>query len=203
MNIIRDFIYLDNEKMYSMYSQLFEGITENIIKQKSAESSDTKNNGFTDKSKTNNIEQKVLEASFLTENKVLHDYAYHIFEDKIKTKIYDITKTNEISKDKIKKSFIIKISGTAKINDNNRIKHMLSNFDIMSNSIAYLNFISIIGNISIDELSDKINTNIPKELKDRLKKIVEILKNPKIHAKEMGLLQHPPVELTPILLPQT
>lgn len=39
--MIKNFIYLDEEKMYSLSSQLFEGITEYVLNESSSEQSDS------------------------------------------------------------------------------------------------------------------------------------------------------------------
>lgn len=79
---MRSFIYLDEYKMYSLSSQIMEGVTDFVIKesrQVDSETTDQKGPYTSGKKMAEIIET----ASASVEKKFLHDYAFSIFEDKL------------------------------------------------------------------------------------------------------------------------
>jgi len=80
--MIKNFIYLDEDKMYSLSSQIFKGITEYLV------STDSNENGKEDTQKgelgSGRILADILKQSYKTEEKkYLHDYSYTIFEKEL------------------------------------------------------------------------------------------------------------------------
>jgi len=77
--IVRDFIYLDVDRLNSLYSQVFEGvarsITESIVRheQRTEETKDTPLSGRT-------LEEQMADASRQTRSKVLYDHMYNRLE---------------------------------------------------------------------------------------------------------------------------
>ena len=106
---IRDFIYLDNDRMYSLYSQIFKGISKNILTESHSGVS-SENSAL--KKKSSEIATLIGEESFREiESKIMHDNLYTQLEDKLKNVIkiidedYDFSRVNEIEKSFIKDSF--------------------------------------------------------------------------------------------------
>lgn len=71
--VVRDFIYVDVERLYSLYSQVFEGVADQIVQSYMAASATT------DSQKESllrggSIEAQVAEVSRRTENKLLYDH---------------------------------------------------------------------------------------------------------------------------------
>lgn len=129
MTAIRNFIYLDNDKLNSLYSQVFHGVAEAIVESyfgETQKSNEQKGIGKT-------VDEKVGEISGTISNKILHDYMYNKFEDKIKEKIVDC---NEPESEVCPNSFV-KISGKARIEDYDRLKYYLESFNDLGMALAY------------------------------------------------------------------
>ena len=79
--MIKNFIYLDEEKMYSLSSQLFEGVTEYILNDSTSSTEGSEEQkGPVGSGKILGDILKNSERS--TEKKFLNDYSYFIFEKK-------------------------------------------------------------------------------------------------------------------------
>jgi len=79
---VKSFIYLDQYKMYSLSSQLMEGVTDYILKE--SKESVSENEQQKGPVASGRIIAEIIEtASASYEKKFLHDYAYSLFEDKL------------------------------------------------------------------------------------------------------------------------
>lgn len=187
---IREFIYLDVPKLFSLYSQVFEGISEKIVEERI-------NQIITGETQISFIKQsesssQALEASRRVESGILHDHMYNRLEKKIESTMIDASKIN---KDKIKEKLsecpIIKISGRSEIEDYERLNILLEKFNEISTIIAYS---MIIGNpelqASINELQTKLTTLSGKQKKNIESQLNE-LKDSKKLAEKQGLAQDP------------
>lgn len=77
--MIKNFIYLDEDKMYSLSSQIFEGVTEYILDEKSTESEETESQKGPLAS--GRILSDILKrVGRTTEKKFLNDFSYSLFE---------------------------------------------------------------------------------------------------------------------------
>lgn len=173
MKNIRDFIYLDKDRVNSLYSQVNEGVAEAIVN--SYVSSKETGAKVTKPILGQSTEDKVGEYSNVTENKILHDHIYNKLEDMLKDNIYipeNINKDNY--NEQLKDKFIIKIKGKVKIHNYNRMKMYLEEFNNIGEIVAY----SIYSN-SVDTNKENING---KQKYEDSKKIKEI-------TKTMGLKQ--------------
>ncbi len=136
MKNIRDFIYLDKDRVNSLYSQVNEGVAEAIVN--SYVSSKETGEKVTKPILGQSTEDKVGEYSNVTENKILHDHIYNKLEEELKGNIYtpeDINKDNY--KEKLQDKFIIKIKGKVKIHNYNRMKMYLEEFNNIGEIVAY------------------------------------------------------------------
>lgn len=173
MKNIRDFIYLDKDRVNSLYSQVNEGVAEAIVN--SYVSSKETGEKVTKPILGQSTEDKVGEYSNVTENKILHDHIYNKLEDMLKDNIYipeNINKDNY--NEQLKDKFIIKIKGKVKIHNYNRMKMYLEEFNNIGEIVAY----SIYSN---NADTNKENTSGKQKYEDS-KKIKEI-------TKTMGLKQ--------------
>lgn len=130
MTAIRNFIYLDNDKLNSLYSQVFHGVAEAIVESyfgETQKSNEQKSIGKT-------VDEKVGEISGITSNKILHDYMYNKFEDKISEKIVDCN-TQKVD---IHPNSFVKVSGKARIEDYDRLKFYLDSFNDLGMALAYM-----------------------------------------------------------------
>lgn len=82
--MIKNFIYLDEAKLYSFSSQLFEGVTEYVLnEQKIDEENEKKSKEGMTSSKV--IADVIRETSKFTEKKFLHDHSYNLFEKELRS----------------------------------------------------------------------------------------------------------------------
>lgn len=136
--MIKNFIYLDEEKMYSLSSQLFEGVTEYVLneslsgKDLSEEQKGPVGSGRILGDILRNSERK-------TEKKFLNDYSFTIFEKKLlEDEKVTIVPTAAISESSsINKSFI-KITSKAVFNDINSINTTIKNFNTIGKALAHV-----------------------------------------------------------------
>lgn len=140
MKKLRSFVYLDNYKMYSISSQLFEGLTEYIVK------SETTNTKEEEKQKgpigSGKILGDIIEKDInQTEKKFLHDFSYNLFEETLinENRVLELNKSN--IKDNITKisdfSFV-KISGNVIFNDLKIMEDTIKNFNQIGEAFGYI-----------------------------------------------------------------
>lgn len=139
MTSIRDFIYLDVEKLYSLYSQVFEGVADRIIQSHldGLQSSEQSSSVLVNES---DIAMNVLEISRRTENKFLYDYMYSRLENELNPVIANISSlaTDELPA-KIEDTFLVKIVGNAAIYDFERIQAVtLGKFNYLGEALHYI-----------------------------------------------------------------
>ncbi len=79
---MKNFVYLDEYKMYSLSSQVMEGVTDFVIKEsKRSETDSEEQKGPMSSGKR--MAEIIETASASVEKRFLHDYAYSLFEDKL------------------------------------------------------------------------------------------------------------------------
>lgn len=166
---MKAFIYLDEYKMYSLSSQLFEGLTEYIV--------DTQSKAFSEEESqkgklgSGRVMGNILRnESSKQEKKFLHDYAYTIFEKTLvnEKKILELDAYNIEEKiNDLGKYDFIKIKGKAIFNDAKQISSSIENFNSFAGAIGYLRY---------KDASDEIN-----EVKEQITQIKD--RNKKVQAK--------------------
>jgi hypothetical protein len=187
---IREFIYLDVPKLFSLYSQVFEGLSEKIVEEHI-------NQIITGEAQKSLIKQaesdsQTFEAYRRIESGVLHDHMYNRLEKEIESTIIDAYKVN---KDEIKGQLsdcpIIKVSGTVEIEDYQRVNIFFDKFNELGEIIAYS---AITGNPEIEAKIQILKEGLNSSGKERRKQIeyqINELKDAKKLAEEMGLVQDP------------
>lgn len=136
MKSIKNFIYLDKDRLNSLYSQTFEGVAEAIVNSyiNSMNSSNKNNKPLLGES----IVEKVGELSTKTENKILYDHMYNQLESKLDPVIFKPKKMDNQNYDSIfKDKFIIKVTGKVQIHNYNRMKLYFEKFNDIGKIIAY------------------------------------------------------------------
>jgi hypothetical protein len=139
---MRSFIYLDEYKMYSLSSQIFEGLTESIVDEEKSQiqDSDSQKGKIGSGRLMANI---IRNESLRSEKKFIHDYSYTLFEDalKKKKKFLEITSSNLQEKiSLIDKYDFIKIRGQAIFNDAKLIASTLENFNSFAGALGYMQY---------------------------------------------------------------
>jgi len=138
MTRIRDFIYLDVEKLYSLYSQVFEGVADQII-QSFVDSSTHKNVEGGSIFKGGDLETEIVEISRRTENKFLFDHMYTRLEEKLKPSIIDEKQITSLNfQDITSKALLVKVFGTARIMDFERLRNFTEDYDYLTEALTYI-----------------------------------------------------------------
>ena len=169
MASIKSFSYLDQYKMYSISSQIFEGLTEYVIGYSFEEREET------EMQKGPYLSGKILgdiisKGAGTEERKFLHDYSYTLFEKKLiedqKVIIIDHKSTREQLR-KISEYSFIKISGKAIFNDVELMIQTIKSFNAFGEALTY-----ITNHETIQQQAVYLEENI-KEIKDRNKRSIE------------------------------
>ncbi|HDL7421541.1 TPA: hypothetical protein PXN54_000201 [Yersinia enterocolitica] len=168
MSTIKNIIYLDYEKMYSLSAQLFKGVVfESIIE---------KGYSFSDKDSNNKKNENIaLDSDSRTNYIKPYDYHYSMFEQKLE-ELGKITTLNsgefsdEISLDKIKLAPFIKSVGQILITDPVALHKITKEYKLLSEKLGY-----ITGSGRINEIYEEMKllprdnkallTNLGKEIK--------------------------------------
>ncbi|MDE2797586.1 MAG: hypothetical protein OXI94_02850 [Gemmatimonadota bacterium] len=192
MQTIKNFIYLDEYKMYSISSQIFEGITEYLIDyQETKREEEEKQKGLIGSGK---IMADILKSESGTEEKkYLHDYSYKLFEDHLQesNKILSISVENiDAEIESIDNAAFVKVRAKAVFNDMNIIKSTMGNFNELGEALAY------ISTISEREEAQQLLETVAENIKDRnqrsqLRQRQKALTDIKKLAKEQGLYLDP------------
>lgn len=117
---MKSFVYLDEYKMYSLSSQLMQGVTDYILKKDSHTETDSEQqNG---KFASGRVMGEIIESTSANyEKKFLHDYAYSLFEDRLgelsKLVFVDSTFTRKDVVGCVSHNQILKVKGKAKFVD--------------------------------------------------------------------------------------
>lgn len=125
-NVLRDFIYVDKERLYSLYSQLFQGVAEFSIESFSSSKENDK--------KEHKIEQKLIEASYKAKNVFLFDHIYNLLEDKLTPQLVCVDESITLAN--LKPSSYIKVIGKATIEDFEHLIFLLKNFNEIGMALA-------------------------------------------------------------------
>lgn len=140
MKTIKNFIYLDEYKMYSISAQIFEGITEYLMNYKggSIEEEDQQE-GEIDSGR---LMSDILKFESSTqEKKYLHDYAYILFEKHLadSNRLLSIHKGNlETSKEKIRGASFVKITSKVVFEDIKKVKSVIEKFNELGEALVYM-----------------------------------------------------------------
>ena len=133
---IKSFIYLDDYKLYSLSSQLFQGFPEYIISENAASLTEEESQkGMFASGKIMSDLLKIEKAS--TEKKYLHDYAFNLLETELINRGILYAITLEDTSDTIQSKGIIKVTGRAIFNDYRTLQSTISRFNSIGESFGY------------------------------------------------------------------
>lgn len=186
--MIKIFLYLDEEKMYSLSSQLFEGVTEYVLneslsgKEESEGQKGPRGSGRVLGDILRNSERR-------TEKKFLNDYSYTIFEKKLleDERVVVISTDESFEPFPENKSFI-KITSKATFNDMNSIKETLKNFNKIGKALTHVTNFEEISAVK-DQLEKARKSVKDRNQKSKLQAKLKSLKNTSKLANLSGL-QH-------------
>lgn len=167
--IIRDFIYLDVDRLYSLYSQVFEGVTQEIVDSLLI----NREEGDIKQEDEKSLESKVARASLTTEKKFLYDYMYTRVEGEMAPLLW--TSGAEGKEVVPNVGQFLKVSGQASIQESKRLIEFLSNFNKIGEAITNLGFTPKI-QTNINELTALLASSTNMEEKKDIKKQLDELK---------------------------
>ena len=138
MQKIKSFLYLDEYQLYSMASQMFEGITEYLIdyQRTTREEEESQRGPFSSGRFVANILQS---ESTKQQNKYLHDYTYTLFERELKNAnaINDVSSDNIVDRiANIENASFIEVRAKAIFNDMNIIKATMDDFNELGEAFS-------------------------------------------------------------------
>lgn len=137
---LRSFVYLDNYKMYSISSQLFEGLTEYFVQSEGVQKK-TEESQKGPKDSGRILAEIIENNTSQTEKKFLHDYSYNLFEQALieQNRVLEITKNN-ISNviTNVGDYSFVKISGNVVFNDLKTIEDTIRNFNTIGGAFGYV-----------------------------------------------------------------
>ncbi|WP_425056300.1 DUF6414 family protein [Pseudomonas abyssi] len=188
--MIKNFIYLDEDKMYSLSSQIFEGITEYVLNENSSDNQESETQkGPVGSGKV--LADVIISSSKATEKKFFHDYSFTLFENHLmeQGRVLDLT-SSALSLEDIKASItdfsFIKIKSKSTFNDVNKITELFSEFNTIGEALAHMGTFERINELNA-ELA-LLKQQIPdRNKKSQLEAEHKKLTNIKVLAKESGL----------------
>ncbi|MDD4976481.1 MAG: hypothetical protein PHY93_19145 [Bacteriovorax sp.] len=193
--MIKNFIYLDEEKMYSLSSQVFEGVTEYYLNEKSNESenSESQKGEFASGRILGDILRQVDKK---TEKRFLNDFSYTLFEKKLleDQKVIEVDSECSIEdlRDKAKSISFVKVTAKAIFNDMKLLKETLKNFNKIGVALAHtINFSEIEQfNNQLEKAKSTVkDRNQQNKLNNQSKNIAKIIEEA---AKSQGLQMSQP-----------
>lgn len=140
MKKLHQFIYLDEYKIYSLYSQVFEGLTDHIVNYSEAEATDEERQRGPAGSGRFLMDLN-SEKTGQQEKRFLHDYAFTLFEKELESqqKIlkYDLTAL-EKGFNTLTPGLIVRVKGSAIFNDIKAICDLIGRFNDFGEAVAYI-----------------------------------------------------------------
>lgn len=135
---VKSFIYLDDYKMYSFSSQLFEGITQYILKE-DAQAGEEQNSQKGSFLSGRFMADMMFQKNAKTEMRYLHDFAFNLFERELEERnlIFDVEAQSTI--DDLKDKNFVRLKGKIIFEDYARIQYTIDNFNDLGKAFAELN----------------------------------------------------------------
>jgi hypothetical protein len=168
--MIKNFIYLDEYKMYSLSSQIFEGVTEYLVSTHRNEKEDTEEQkGLFGSGRV--LADILRVGSETTEKKYLHDYSYTLFEkyliDNKKVFSIDGSSTEDDIQSKMLDFSFVRVSGKAVFNDILSIVKAIENLNELGEALVYFeNYQSLIH--AKEQLSQQISNTKDRNQKSKI-----------------------------------
>lgn len=188
MKKLRSFVYLDNYKMYSISSQLFEGLTEYIVQteRKSVKEEESQKGPIGSGRLLADIIEKDTNQ---TEKKFLHDYSYNLFEDALlkEDRVLEIDMNNIQDKIKgISEYSFVKITGNVVFNDLKTIEDTIKNFNEIGGALGYVTQKAAYDK-DVKGLQKSVNEIADRNQKAKAKSLLKSKADFKKHLLETGL----------------
>lgn len=189
--MINSIIYLDEEKMYSLSSQMFEGITEYILKEvNSTTENSEEQKGPIGSGRALADAMKLSERS--VEKRFLHDHSLSLFEQRLAELdlVAHVGSQTSIGAKAISDSSFIRVNAKASFIDAAKITSTLGTFNQMGEALAHVNKYAEIEAVrkEIHALKDSVKD---KAKLSQLRQVEKNLSDTAELAKQGGLYQDP------------
>jgi hypothetical protein len=181
--MINSIIYLDEDKMYSLSSQIFEGVTEYVLKEvNSTKENSEEQKGPIGSGKVLADAMKLSERS--VEKRFLHDHSLSLFEARL-AELNLVSHVDATANIDTEKSFV-RVSARASFIDAAKITSMIGSFNKIGEALAHVTNYSKIENTrkELQGLKDKSAINELRQIETKLSNTAEL-------AKQSGLYQDP------------
>lgn len=166
---IKSFIYLDDYKLYSLSSQIFQGFTEYVISGSTASLTEEESQkGMFASGKVMSDLLKTEKTS--TEKKYLHDYAFNLLEAELTDRELLYSIRPEDTTNIIQSKGIIKVTGRAVFNDYSTLQSTLSRFNSIGESFGYFNYKEVVKELN-DSTSNALETTKDRNQRAKIKNI--------------------------------
>lgn len=137
MKTLRDFIYVDADRLYSLYSQVFEGVADAIVQSYIAEMS-TSGSDKTGMFRGGVATSEAAERTTRTENRLLYDHMYSQLEDRLRGALLEINASRAAPPiDTLANIILVKVRGLVELEDYGRLNQILENFNKLGEAITY------------------------------------------------------------------
>ncbi|MEW5928105.1 MAG: hypothetical protein AB1941_11515 [Gemmatimonadota bacterium] len=195
MKKIKLFAYLDEYKMYSISSQIFEGLTEYVLRYAHAENQEREEQkGPVGSGRI--LADIANKQTGTAEKRFLHDYAYTLFEEELlKEKRVLVIDKDTISHQRplIEDYVFVKATGKATFNDVRHLTRTVSGFNEMGEALAFVTNYGTVAERSA-LLEGQLGTARSKAERDSIRKALQSASDPKMLALASGL-RHDPIFL--------
>lgn len=150
---IRDFIYLDASRLYSLYSQVFEGIADRVVSSHIQQLSSAE--GQRAILEGGSVRTHLTQVAGQTESRLLYDHMYSQLEDALKSTIVEGNSEESV----LKGATLVRATGPAELEDFSRLREFLDHFNTLGEAIAYATAVgsgTSPGKSSIKALANKL-----------------------------------------------
>lgn len=192
MQAIKSFLYLDEYKMYSISSQVFEGLTEYSLDYR--ETTNEEQERQSGPIGSGRVLANILKSESRSEEKrYLHDYSYTLFESHLEEqcKVQAICADNvSETMDRVEHLAFVKVRAPAVFNDMKMLKGVMEGFNDLGEALAYVTSLQERSDVreKLAEFgSSTKNRNERADIQKRLKELDDI----KTLASSQGLRQDP------------
>ena len=138
MKAVRQFLYLDEYKMYSLYSQMFEGFSQSVVRYDMEEKQEAE-------SQKGPVGSGRLIADIAAsrrgqeEHRFLNDYAYTLFEEELtRRNMLTVLDGHANEKAGVAAGSMVRITGTAVFNDMLAISKLINTFNDFGAALTYV-----------------------------------------------------------------
>lgn len=180
---VRDFLYLDANRLHSLYSQLFKGLPEQIIHSYGGER--TSKEGTEDAvGAGRRVDVEVAEATLKTENRVLLDYMYSRLDERLAANITTVTAENK-GQLSLAAGQLLRVVGRAKFLDYARLIGFSEQFGRFGEVIALAHITTL--SKQVETLRAQAEQVADRETRKEAQALLKAIKNPAEMAKRLGL----------------